>query len=115
MLLVTGGAGFIGSNVVAALNEAGRTDIVVNDVFGTGRTSVVVDTTFEKGLALAEWLINVGGSTIFGELVINAAQHTVVAVNTIVAASTLTLGNSGTVDFRFRSAPREASSETTPA
>ena len=28
MLLVTGGAGFIGSNVVASLNEAGRTDIV---------------------------------------------------------------------------------------
>ncbi len=36
MLLVTGGAGFIGSNIVASLNEAGRTDIVVNDVFGTG-------------------------------------------------------------------------------
>ena len=35
MLLVTGGAGFIGSNVVAALNEAGRRDIVVNDVLGT--------------------------------------------------------------------------------
>jgi ADP-L-glycero-D-manno-heptose 6-epimerase len=35
MLLVTGGAGFIGSNVVAALNEAGRADIVVNDVLGT--------------------------------------------------------------------------------
>lgn len=35
MLLVTGGAGFIGSNVVAALNEAGRTDIVVNDVLGS--------------------------------------------------------------------------------
>jgi ADP-L-glycero-D-manno-heptose 6-epimerase len=35
MLLVTGGAGFIGSNVVAALNEAGRTDVVVNDVLGT--------------------------------------------------------------------------------
>src|SRR6186713_1119903 len=34
MLLVTGGAGFIGSNVVAALNEAGRTDITVNDVLG---------------------------------------------------------------------------------
>ena len=34
MLLVTGGAGFIGSNVVAALNEAGRTDVVVNDVLG---------------------------------------------------------------------------------
>ena len=35
MLLVTGGAGFIGSNVVAGLNEAGRTDIAVNDTLGT--------------------------------------------------------------------------------
>jgi ADP-L-glycero-D-manno-heptose 6-epimerase len=35
MLLVTGGAGFIGSNVVASLNEAGRTDVVVNDSLGT--------------------------------------------------------------------------------
>ena len=34
MLLVTGGAGFIGSNLVAGLNEAGRTDIVVNDCLG---------------------------------------------------------------------------------
>src|SRR6266436_4762369 len=34
MLLVTGGAGFIGSNLIAGLNEAGRTDIVVNDCFG---------------------------------------------------------------------------------
>ena len=34
MILVTGGAGFIGSNVVAALNEAGRTDIAVNDHLG---------------------------------------------------------------------------------
>src|ERR1700761_6175444 len=35
MLLVTGGAGFIGSNVVAALNEAGRTDVAVCDVLGS--------------------------------------------------------------------------------
>ncbi len=31
MLLVTGGAGFIGSNVVAGLNAAGCDDVVVND------------------------------------------------------------------------------------
>jgi ADP-L-glycero-D-manno-heptose 6-epimerase len=35
MLLVTGGAGFIGSNMVASLNEAGRTDIAVSDVLGS--------------------------------------------------------------------------------
>ncbi len=35
MLLVTGGAGFIGSNLLASLNEAGRTDIAVNDLLGS--------------------------------------------------------------------------------
>ncbi|MCP3384544.1 ADP-glyceromanno-heptose 6-epimerase [Bradyrhizobium sp. CCGUVB4N] len=35
MLLVTGGAGFIGSNVVAALNEAGRSDVVICDLLGS--------------------------------------------------------------------------------
>jgi ADP-L-glycero-D-manno-heptose 6-epimerase len=35
MLLVTGGAGFIGSNFVASLNEAGRTDIVISDLLGS--------------------------------------------------------------------------------
>jgi ADP-L-glycero-D-manno-heptose 6-epimerase len=34
MLLVTGGAGFIGSNVLASLNEAGCADIAVNDILG---------------------------------------------------------------------------------
>jgi ADP-L-glycero-D-manno-heptose 6-epimerase len=34
MLLVTGGAGFIGSNVVAALNDAGRADVAVCDGLG---------------------------------------------------------------------------------
>ncbi|MCL2713647.1 MAG: ADP-glyceromanno-heptose 6-epimerase [Alphaproteobacteria bacterium] len=34
MILVTGGAGFIGSNIVAALNDAGHNDVVVNDFLG---------------------------------------------------------------------------------
>src|SRR5271168_1242070 len=34
MLLVTGGAGFIGSNLVATLNDAGRADVVVCDLLG---------------------------------------------------------------------------------
>jgi len=36
MLLVTGGAGFIGSNVVAALNDSGRRDVAVCDLLGQG-------------------------------------------------------------------------------
>jgi ADP-L-glycero-D-manno-heptose 6-epimerase len=36
MLLVTGGAGFIGSNLVAALNDADRTDVAVCDGLGHG-------------------------------------------------------------------------------
>lgn len=35
MIILTGGAGFIGSNIAADLNEAGRTDIVIVDRLGT--------------------------------------------------------------------------------
>jgi ADP-L-glycero-D-manno-heptose 6-epimerase len=35
MIVVTGGAGFIGSNIVAALIEAGRIDVAVCDTLGT--------------------------------------------------------------------------------
>ena len=35
MLLVTGGAGFIGSNVVASLDEAGCADVAVSDILGS--------------------------------------------------------------------------------
>ncbi|MGL4968268.1 MAG: ADP-glyceromanno-heptose 6-epimerase [Inquilinus sp.] len=34
MIILTGGAGFIGSNIAADLNEAGRTDIVIADALG---------------------------------------------------------------------------------
>ncbi len=36
MILVTGGAGFIGSNILAALNDAGRSDLVACDLLRDG-------------------------------------------------------------------------------
>lgn len=37
MLIITGGAGFIGSNLVTALNDRGRDDLMVVDSFQNGR------------------------------------------------------------------------------
>ncbi|MBN8958862.1 MAG: NAD-dependent epimerase/dehydratase family protein, partial [Rhizobiales bacterium] len=60
MLLVTGGAGFIGSNLVADLNDGGRSDIVISDVLGTGdkwrnlRNRQIAD--FIPPPELARWL-----------------------------------------------------------
>jgi hypothetical protein len=45
--------------------------------------TALVDTSFPKGLALADWLVNVGASTKSGELVIHAGQHTVDAVTAL--------------------------------
>jgi hypothetical protein len=44
-----------------------------------------IDTSFPKGQALADWLVNVGGKSPKGKISINAAQHTIDAVNAMVA------------------------------
>ncbi len=47
MIILTGGAGFIGSRILAALNAEGRSDVLVVDAFGTGsKWRNVVGTSF---------------------------------------------------------------------
>jgi ADP-L-glycero-D-manno-heptose 6-epimerase len=62
MILVTGGAGFIGSNIVAALNDSGRYDVAICDYLGTDekwrnlRNRVFVD--FIQPTVLLSWMAN---------------------------------------------------------
>lgn len=40
-----------------------------------------IDTSFERGASLAEWLLNVGGSTVLGKIDLTSTQHTLQAVD----------------------------------
>jgi hypothetical protein len=51
--------------------------------------TTTIDTSFQKGMDLAAWLMSVGASTTLGQLEIRGGRHTVNAVNTMVAANTL--------------------------
>jgi hypothetical protein len=44
--------------------------------------TATIDTSFPKGMALSDWLVNVMASTTPGQLVIQGAKHTVDTVNT---------------------------------
>jgi len=74
--------------------------------------TATLDTTFPKGQAMANWLVNVGASTTPGQLVIRAGQHTIDTVNTMYsqrwiysdanpAASQVTLHNPSTQYLTF--------------
>ena len=51
------------------------------DLADIGDFTADIDTTFPKGMALADWLVKVGGSTTMGKVAIKAAQHTINATN----------------------------------
>lgn len=61
--------------------------------------TAAVDTSFPKGQALSEWLVNVGASQVAGEIEIKEAQHTVDAVNPEIAQQWITAPGHGSVQY----------------
>ena len=69
MVIVTGGAGFIGSNLVKTLNDAGCTDILVADELKDGtRSANLADCEIRDYLHKADLLARVSEGANFGKL-----------------------------------------------
>jgi hypothetical protein len=56
-------------------------------------TTATVNQTFPKGMALADWLVNVGASTTPGQIPIEEARDNIQAVNTMYATEWMTVVN----------------------
>ena len=75
MIIVTGGAGFIGSNIVRALNARGRTDILVVDNLRNGTKFVnIADCDIHDYMDRDDCLRRVHDGEAFGDA-INAVFH----------------------------------------
>lgn len=70
-----------------------------------------LETSFPKGMALAEWLINVGGSAKLGEIVIKAGQNTVESVNPEVSTRWIYGENPTSVQYFTFNAPIDAAED----
>ncbi len=71
MIIVTGGAGFIGSNIVRAMNERGYKDILIVDNFGKDeKYKNLVGLTFEDYMSADDFLKAITDYRIHGATVI---------------------------------------------
>jgi hypothetical protein len=73
-----------------------------------GDQTAEVVTTFPKGKALSEWLVNVGGSVRAGELSITNAQHTIVEENPLYAQSWIRTSSPEGVQYLSANTPMGA-------
>ncbi|UDG80574.1 ADP-L-glycero-D-manno-heptose-6-epimerase [Candidatus Hartigia pinicola] len=69
MIIVTGGAGFIGSNIIKTLNDIGRTDILVVDNLKDGTKYVnVVDLDILDYIDKEEFIVRIIAGSNFGNI-----------------------------------------------
>jgi hypothetical protein len=61
--------------------------------------TALIDMSFPKGQAMADWLVNVGGSTTLGEIDIVEAQHTVDSVNPNISRQWIYYNNPQSVQY----------------
>ena len=64
-----------------------------------------VEVSFDKGKALADWLVTVGGSTQLGKLVLNDAKSTIDAVNQSIARSWISVPAQRSIQYLSFDAP----------
>lgn len=70
-----------------------------------------VETSFPKGEALADWLINVDASTQRGRIDLTGTQHTIVSENPAYAQRWISTGNPQTVQYLSANTPLGAAAE----
>ncbi len=69
MIIVTGGAGFIGSNIVKGLNDAGRKDVIVVDNLEKGEKFLnLVDLEIADYIDKRDFIDMINGGEFNGEV-----------------------------------------------
>ena len=68
-------------------------------------STATINTTFPKGAALAQWLVNVQASTVLGQMDVTFPRNDVQAVNATLARDWITIPDPGAVEYMSFNTP----------
>jgi len=74
-------------------------------------STATINTSFPKGAALAQWLVNVGASTTPGQMSVTFPRNDIQAVNTMLASEWITVPDPGAVQYMSFNTPIGAKEE----